>query len=115
MKKGQSTTEYMVLMVVVIASFLAVMVYMKRGIQGRILTAAMGDERASDIGLFYDPRTANSHTVRHLISNSYTVTTSDAGATGGAVGGGGDSVATTAHVQTNSIEWITGSIESGGY
>ena len=45
-KRGQSTLEYAVLIVVIIGALLSIQVYMKRGIQGRLKSAAddIGDQ-----------------------------------------------------------------------
>ena len=51
-KKGQTAIEYVVLMVAVIGSFVAIQTYLKRGVQGRWRDAvdSLGDQ--------YDPQTA---------------------------------------------------------
>ncbi|OGX06009.1 MAG: hypothetical protein A2Z88_05980 [Omnitrophica WOR_2 bacterium GWA2_47_8] len=45
-KKGQSTLEYVILIVVIIGALIAIQVYLKRGIQGRMRQAAddIGDQ-----------------------------------------------------------------------
>ncbi len=45
-KKGQSTVEYAVLIVIVIAALLTIQVYIKRGIQGKLKSSAddIGDQ-----------------------------------------------------------------------
>lgn len=45
-KRGQSTLEYAVLIAVIVAALIAVQVYVKRGYQGRLRTAAddMGEQ-----------------------------------------------------------------------
>ena len=62
-KKGQTSLEYVVLLIIVIGSFLAIQNYMKRGLQGRWRDAVdgMGDQ--------YDPRTAVTD-VRHTLSST---------------------------------------------
>ncbi len=47
-KKGQSTLEYALIITVVIAALLAINVYMKHGVQGRL------KESADDIGQQFD-------------------------------------------------------------
>lgn len=47
-KKGQSTLEYALIITVVIAALLAINVYMKHGVQGRL------KESADDIGKQFD-------------------------------------------------------------
>ena len=53
MKKGQSTLEYAILIIVVMAALLSIQVYVKRGIQGRFKSAA------DDIGDQYSPGNTN--------------------------------------------------------
>ena len=57
-KKGQTTIEYVVLLIIVIGAFVAIQNYMKRGLQGRWKASIdqLGDQ--------YDPRTADTN-VRH--------------------------------------------------
>ncbi len=45
-KKGQSTLEYAILIVIIIAALLSIQVYIKRGVQGRFKSAAddIGDQ-----------------------------------------------------------------------
>ena len=69
-KKGQSTLEYVILVVVVIMALLTVQTYFKRGVQGRMRSAA------DDIGKQYEGSTTN-HTKR-TISNTRTTETSSA-------------------------------------
>ncbi len=47
-KKGQSTLEYAVLIIIIIGALLSIQVYIKRGIQGRLKQAAddSGDQYA---------------------------------------------------------------------
>jgi len=51
--RGQSTLEYAVLIVIVIGALLSIQVYIKRGIQGRMRSAA------DDIGEQYAPGNTN--------------------------------------------------------
>jgi len=51
--KGQSTLEYAILIVVIIGALLAIQVYLKRGLQGRIKQAA------DDIGSQFSPGNFN--------------------------------------------------------
>lgn len=74
-RKGQTTLEYIVLMIIVIGALLAFSNYFKRGLQGRWKSAM------DDMGDQYDPRVADS-SIRHtLIQNTNTVITTmnDAG------------------------------------
>lgn len=45
-RKAQSTLEYAVLIAIVVAAFLAMQIYMKRGVQGKLRSAAdqIGDQ-----------------------------------------------------------------------
>jgi len=52
-QKGQSTLEYAVLIVIIIAALLAMNVYVKRGLQGRLKSSA------DDIGDQFSPGTSN--------------------------------------------------------
>lgn len=51
-RKAQSTLEYAIMLVIIMAAFLAVGNYFKRGIQGR------WKEAVDEMGDQYDPRTA---------------------------------------------------------
>ena len=45
-KKGQSTLEYAILIIIIIGALLSIQVYIKRGVQGRLKSAAddIGDQ-----------------------------------------------------------------------
>jgi uncharacterized protein (UPF0333 family) len=45
-KKGQSTLEYAILVIIIIGALLSIQVYIKRGVQGRLKSAAddIGDQ-----------------------------------------------------------------------
>lgn len=64
--KGQSSIEYIVVIVVVIGVFLTMSPYIKRGISGRWKTAV------DDLGDQYDPNAVNSLTVHTTEGNSLT-------------------------------------------
>lgn len=66
-KKGQSSVEYAMLIVIAIGALLTISVYFKRGVQGRWKTVV------DDMGDQYDPRYANSSVIHSINSN---VTTS---------------------------------------
>jgi|GEM_PF-625833 len=66
-RKGQSTVEYAVLVIIIIGAFLAMQQYLKRGFQGR-WKATM-----DDFGDQYDPRLVNSKVTYTLVSNSDTM------------------------------------------
>lgn len=62
--KGQSTLEYAVLIIIVIGALLSIQVYVKRGIQGRLRSAA------DDIGDQYQPGNTNIRSVTTVTANS---------------------------------------------
>ncbi len=66
-RKAQSIVEFTVLLIIVIAVFVAMQAYVKRGIQGRWKTSI------DDFGDQYDPRFTNSNVVYTMASNSATV------------------------------------------
>jgi uncharacterized protein (UPF0333 family) len=70
-KRGQSTLEYAVLIVVIIGALLTIQVYIKRGVQGRLKSAA------DDIGDQYSD--GNTNQLKQTIRNSYTEETFNAG------------------------------------
>lgn len=65
--KGQSTLEYAVLIIIVIGALLSIQVYIKRGVQGRLKSAA------DDIGDQYSP--GNTNIRRTVIVSSNTAET----------------------------------------
>lgn len=69
-KRGQSTLEYAVLIVVIIAALIAMQVYLKRGVQGRMR------ESSDQIGEQFSP----GFTVSNRVTNTFSVSrdTSDA-------------------------------------
>ena len=71
-KRGQSTLEYAVLIVVIIGALIAVQVYLKRGIQGRMR------ESSDQIGEQFSPG--------YTVSNRTTVTASNSKETSDAWG-----------------------------
>lgn len=64
-KRGQSTLEYAVLIVVIIAALIAMQVYLKRGIQGRMR------ESSDQIGEQFSPGITTSN----ITTNTYTKST----------------------------------------
>ncbi len=70
-KKGQSTLEYAVLIIIIIGALLSIQVYIKRGIQGRLKGAA------DDIGDQFSP--GNSNVLQTIITSSSTKETFAAG------------------------------------
>lgn len=70
-KKGQSTLEYAILIIIIIGALVSIQVYVKRGIQGRLKGAA------DDIGEQFSPGNTNvQKTVRTI---SYTSDTNFGG------------------------------------
>ncbi len=63
-KRGQSTLEYAVLIIIVIAALLSIQVYIKRGVQGRLKSSA------DDIGEQYS--VGNTNSVKRVITVSNT-------------------------------------------
>ena len=63
MKKGQSTVEYAILLIIILGAFVGAQNYFVRGIQGRWKTAV------DDLGEQYDPRVADTN-VRHVIASN---------------------------------------------
>jgi Flp pilus assembly pilin Flp len=61
-KRGQSTLEYAVLIIVIIAALIAIQTYIKRGVQGRLKSAS------DDIGDQYSPGNTNSITAERRVS-----------------------------------------------
>ena len=52
-RKGQSTLEYAILVIIIIGALLSIQVYIKRGVQGRLKSAA------DDIGAQFKPGDTN--------------------------------------------------------
>ena len=52
-KKGQSTLEYAILIIIIIGALLSIQVYIKRGVQGRLKSAT------DDIGEQFSPGNTN--------------------------------------------------------
>jgi uncharacterized protein (UPF0333 family) len=65
-RRGQSILEYAVLIIIVMAVFLSMSNYVKRGIQGRWKSAV------DDLGDQYDPRLVNSSVLHTMATNSDT-------------------------------------------
>lgn len=99
-KKGQSSIEYSVILIVIIGALLASSNYFKRGVQGRWKTSV------DELGDQYDPRTANSSVLHRVLSNTVTTLISIDTPLG---------LQTTRIDQTNSFETKQGSIAVGAY
>ena len=63
-KRGQSTLEYAVLVVIVIGALLSIQFYLKRGVQGRLKQAS------DDIGDQYSA--GNTNVLKRTVTNSVT-------------------------------------------
>lgn len=72
-KKGQSTLEYAILIIIILGALLSIQVYIKRGIQGRFKSAA------DDIGDQFS--VGNQNYTSNTYSNSYTAETFTGGVT----------------------------------
>jgi hypothetical protein len=66
LKRGQSILEFTILLVIVIGAFIAMQLYMKRGIQGRWKSAI------DDFGDQYHPRLTNGNIVYRTTATSTT-------------------------------------------
>jgi uncharacterized protein (UPF0333 family) len=64
-KKGQSTLEYAILIVIIIGALLSIQVYIKRGIQGRMRSAT------DDIGDQFSPGNTNYIETTRTVSGSH--------------------------------------------
>jgi len=62
-RKGQSTLEYAVLIIVIIGALISIQVYIKRGVQGRLKSAS------DDIGDQYSPGNTNIIVAEHVKSH----------------------------------------------
>jgi len=98
--KGQSAVEYALLLIIVMGAFVATSFYIKRGIQGRWKGAVDG------MGEQYDPTVMSTNIYQTLVSNSYTLITTEED-----VGG----YWTNRFDMSNSVEIKTGSTSVGGY
>jgi cytoskeletal protein RodZ len=63
-KKGQSTLEYAVLIIIIIGALLSIQVYIKRGIQGRLKSAT------DDIGDQFSPGNTNVVKTHSVVSTT---------------------------------------------
>lgn len=72
-KKGQSTLEYAILIIIIIGALLSIQVYIKRGVQGRLKSAA------DDIGDQFS--TGNTNVIKKMVTSSQTSDTFVSGVT----------------------------------
>ena len=68
-RKGQTTIEYTLLLIIIMGALLTASNYIKRGIQGRWKSAV------DEVGDQYDHRFANGSILHSLLSNSITLVT----------------------------------------
>jgi hypothetical protein len=73
-QKGQSTLEYAILIIIIIGALLSIQVYIKRGVQGRLKSAA------DDIGTQFSP--GNTNVVLITSTSSSSLETFEEGETG---------------------------------
>ena len=64
-KKGQSIIEYAILIIIVIGALLTIQVYIKRGVQGRLMDAT--DQISEDQ---FSPGNTNYISTRHTVSQT---------------------------------------------
>lgn len=73
---GQTTLEYLIVIVIILGVFVAIGNYVKRGLQGRWKSAV------DELGDQYDPRVANSMIIHTLTQNTNTAIMTMNSATG---------------------------------
>lgn len=66
-RKGQSSMELVIIMIIVMAALLSIQVYLKRGVQGRLRSAA------DDVGDQYSAGNTNVRKVVTVVSNTHEV------------------------------------------
>lgn len=64
-RKGQSSMELVIIMIIVMAALLSIQVYLKRGVQGRLRSAA------DDVGDQYSAGNTNVRKVVTVVSNEH--------------------------------------------
>lgn len=90
-KKGQSTLEYAVLIIIIIGALLSIQVYIKRGIQGRLKSAT------DDIGDQFSP--GNMNVVVRTSTTGQTLQTFNSGVSRTNMLGSGEQTTTTTNAQ----------------
>jgi len=83
-RKGQSTLEYSVLIAIVVAALLAMQIYMKRGVQGKLRAAA------DDIGQQFDAHRTSSGSINTRTGKTVEVTDGGRTFTYAGLGGNGN-------------------------
>ena len=72
-KRGQSTLEYGIIIAVIVAALITIQVYLKRGIQGRMKSAADDiGEQFSTIGSVNITTTTNATTSENITGGNFT-------------------------------------------
>ena len=66
-RKGQSSMELVIIMIIVMAALLSIQVYLKRGVQGRLRSAA------DDVGDQYSAGNTNVRKVVTVVSNTHEI------------------------------------------
>jgi uncharacterized protein (UPF0333 family) len=74
-KRGQSTLEYAVLIVVIIAALVAMQVYLKRGVQGRMRESADQIGEPFSPGYTVSNRVTTTFAQSQEVSDAYSTTT----------------------------------------
>ncbi len=76
-KRGQSTLEYALIIAVVVAALLAIQIYMKRGVEGKLResTDEIGSQFAVENTTIYSDKTRRAKTVEILSAGETTVYT----------------------------------------
>ncbi len=75
-RRGQTTLEYIVVIVILLGALLAMQTYIKRGLQGRMKSSV------DELGDQYDPRVANTsilHTLVQITNTSIVALNKDGG------------------------------------
>ena len=99
-RKGQSTLEYAILIIIIMAALLSIQVYIKRGIQGRLKSAT------DDIGDQFSP--GNTNVYKNTRTQSQTDDTFIGGSTKSQLTDVGENVTETMNtfiVNTNQEFW----------
>jgi hypothetical protein len=104
-RRGQSTVEYTILIIIVCGAFLAMNQYLKRGVQGRWKSTL------DDFGDQYDPRLINSLVNHTIVSTSNSTVEMVPGSDPSGVSG----YYTNRVDQTHSVETKTGSTAVGAF
>ncbi len=86
-QKGQSVLEYAMIVAVVVAGLIAMQIYMKRGIQGKLRSST------DDIGAQFDA--GNTNITSNRSRNGTTVETVSLGVTNVSTGSGGEATTTS--------------------